>query len=227
MAETQVQDGSITVLGQKLFYREAGSGTALIQAARPPAAHGIRFSSKTWLELGTLHKLAAAGHRAVAIDLPGFCADRKVTFSILGLFSLGCSSEATAPSPLGEPAPPGFIQDVLDALNLAPAVIVSPSLSGMYSLPFVLNNPQGVAAYVPVAPICTDKFTAQDYGRVQFPALIVYGDGDEQMGETSLHNLQNLPNSQVFCMKGAGHACYLDDPDAWHRALLEFLGSLK
>ncbi|XP_077133132.1 putative protein-lysine deacylase ABHD14B [Ranitomeya variabilis] len=210
MAETPVQDGSITVLGQKLFYREAAPAP---HSSRPPVLllHGIRFSSKTWLELGTLQKLAAAGYRAVAIDLPG----------------LGCSSDATAPSPLGEPAPPGFIQDVLDALNLAPAVIVSPSLSGMYSLPFVLNNPQRVAAYVPVAPICTDKFTAQDYGRGQFPALIVYGDGDEQMGEMSLHNLRNLPNSQVFCMKGAGHACYLDDPDAWHRRLLEFLGSLK
>ncbi|XP_073501220.1 putative protein-lysine deacylase ABHD14B isoform X2 [Phyllobates terribilis] len=210
MAETPVQDGTISVLGQTLFYREAAPAQ---HSSRPPVLllHGIRFSSKTWLELGTLHKIAAVGHRAVAIDLPG----------------LGCSADATAPSPLGEPAPPGFIQDVLDSLNMAPAVVVSPSLSGMYSLPFILSHPQSVAAYVPVAPICTDKFTAQDYSRGQFPALIVYGDGDEQLGEISLRNLENLPNSQVFCMKGAGHACYLDDPDAWHRCLLEFLGSLK
>lgn len=210
MAEAQIQEGSISVSGQTLFFREAVPSQS---SSKPPVLllHGIRFSSQTWLDLGTLHKLAAAGHRAVAIDLPG----------------LGRSSDAKAPSPLGEPAPPSFIQDVLGSLNMVPAAIISPSLSGMYSLPFILNNPQNVAAYVPVAPICTDKFTAQDYSQVQFPTLIVYGDGDEQLGEVSLRNLENLPNSQVFCMKGAGHACYLDDPDTWHRRLLEFLGSVK
>ncbi|KAG9471475.1 putative protein-lysine deacylase ABHD14B [Eleutherodactylus coqui] len=210
MAEPQVQNGTISVSGQTLFFREAVPAQNSLQ---PPVLllHGIRFSSETWLKLGTLHKLAAAGHRAVAIDLPG----------------LGCSANAQAPSQIGVPAPPSFIQDVLDSLNMVPAAIISPSLSGMYSLPFILNNPQNVAAYVPVAPICTDKFTVQDYSRVQFPALIVYGDGDEQLGEVSLNNLKNLPNSQVFCMKGAGHACYLDDPDSWHSRLLEFLGSLK
>ncbi|XP_040262826.1 protein ABHD14B-like [Bufo bufo] len=210
MAEVQTQDGHISVSGQKLFYREAVPAQT---SSKPPVLllHGIRFSSQTWLDLGTLHKLAAAGHRAVAIDLPG----------------LGCSADAKAPSSIGEPAPPGFIQEVLESLKMVPAAIISPSLSGMYSLPFVLSNPQNVAAYVPVAPICTDKFSAQAYSRVQFPALIVYGDGDEQLGEVSLGNLKNLPNSQVFCMKGAGHACYLDDPDSWHLRLLEFLGSLK
>ncbi|KAM3914168.1 putative protein-lysine deacylase ABHD14B [Leptodactylus fuscus] len=210
MAEAPIHDGFITVSGQTLFYREAVPAQG---SSRPPVLllHGIRFSSQTWMDLGTLQKLAAAGHRAIAIDLPG----------------LGCSSDAKAPSPLGEPAPPGFIQEVLDSLNMVPAAIISPSLSGMYSLPFVLNNPQSVAAYVPVAPICTDKFTAQDYGRVQFPALIVYGDGDEQLGEVSVRNLKNLPNSHVFCMEGAGHACYLDDPETWHHRLLQFLGSLK
>lgn len=212
MAEVQIREGSVSTSGQTLFYREAVPPQPP-SSPKPPVLllHGIRFSSQTWLELGTLNKLAAAGHRAVAIDLPG----------------LGRSKDAVAPCPLAEPAPAAFIQEVLDSLNLAPAVIISPSLSGMYSLPLLLHNPQSVAAYVPVAPICTDKFSAQDYGRVQVRTLIVYGDGDEQLGEVSLRNLKNLTNHQVFCMKGAGHACYLDDPDTWHRGLLEFLASLK
>ncbi|XP_075039914.1 putative protein-lysine deacylase ABHD14B [Mixophyes fleayi] len=212
MAEVQIQEGSVSTSGQSLFYREAVPAQSSSSPGPPVLLlHGIRFSSQNWLDLGTLHKLAAAGHRAVAIDLPG----------------LGRSSAAVAPCPLGEPAPASFLQEVLTSLNMAPAVIISPSLSGMYSLPLVLNSPERVAAYIPIAPICTDKFSALDYGRAQVPALIVYGDGDEQLGEISLRNLKNLPNHQVFCMKGAGHACYLDDPNTWHNGLLEFLSNLK
>ncbi|NP_001079907.1 abhydrolase domain containing 14B L homeolog [Xenopus laevis] len=212
MAEVQIKESTVKVSGQTLFFREA-LPSAAPGISKPPVLllHGIRFSSQEWQNLKTLHTLAAAGHRAVALDLPG----------------LGRSSDAVAPSPLGEPAPPGFLQEVLESLNMVPAVLISPSLSGMYTLPFLLNSPQSVAAYVPVAPICTDKFSAQDYAQVQVPALIVYGDKDEQLGELSLRNLKNLPNHRVFCMKGAGHACYLDDPDTWHQGLMGFLSSLK
>ena len=33
--------------------------------------HGAAFSSATWSELNTLQLLAAMGHRAVAVDIPG------------------------------------------------------------------------------------------------------------------------------------------------------------
>ncbi|MBN3317378.1 ABHEB protein, partial [Atractosteus spatula] len=97
----------------------------------------------------------------------------------------------------------------------------------MYSLPFLLQHGGMVRAYVPVAPICTEKFSAEQYKAVQTPALIVYGDQDTQLGEVSLGNLRNLANHKVVVMKGAGHACYLDNPEEWHRVLLEFLQSLE
>jgi len=56
--------------------------------------------------------------------------------------------------------------------------------------------------------------------------LIVYGDQDTQLGELSLGNLSQLANHRVVVMKGAGHACYLDDPATWHGALVEFLQML-
>ena len=33
--------------------------------------HGESFTSKTWLDLGTMHYLANLGYRVVAVDLPG------------------------------------------------------------------------------------------------------------------------------------------------------------
>lgn len=61
---------------------------------------------------------------------------------------------------------------------------------------------------------------------LQVPTLIVYGDQDTQLGEQSLRNLSNLANHRVVVMKGAGHPCYLDDPDTWHKVLTDFLQSL-
>uniref|UniRef100_A0A8C2TJ04 Putative protein-lysine deacylase ABHD14B n=1 Tax=Coturnix japonica TaxID=93934 RepID=A0A8C2TJ04_COTJA len=196
--------------GQSLFYREA---RPQLHAPRLNVLllHGIRFSSDTWLQLRTLAVLAGAGHRAVAVDLPG----------------LGRSKDAAAPAPVGQPAPGSFLQALLDALGLVPAVLVSPSLSGMYSLPFLFQHGHMLKAYVPVAPICTDRFDAEQYGRVQTPALIVYGDQDVELGQLSLSNLRHLARHQVLVLQGAGHACYLDKPEEWHRGLLAFLQQLE
>lgn len=55
----------------------------------------------------------------------------------------------------------------MDALDLGPPVVISPSLSGMYSLPFLTAPGSQVRGYVPVAPICTDKISAADYASVK------------------------------------------------------------
>uniref|UniRef100_A0A8C1KAW3 Putative protein-lysine deacylase ABHD14B n=1 Tax=Cyprinus carpio TaxID=7962 RepID=A0A8C1KAW3_CYPCA len=196
-----MSEGSVLVeicRDQPLFYRQAlpSSGARLCVLL----LHGIRFSSEHWLRIGTLERLAAAGHRAVAIDLPG----------------LGQSKAAPAPAPVGQPAPGVFLRQVCEALQTGPVVIISPSLSGMFSLPFLFQHSEQVKAYIPVAPICTEKFTAEQYSR----------DQDTQLGEASLSNLKNLPNHKVVVMKGAGHPCYLDDPEIWHKAVLDFLQQL-
>ncbi|CAB1353401.1 unnamed protein product [Coregonus sp. 'balchen'] len=154
--------------------------------------HGIRFSSENWLNIGTLETLAKAGCRAVAIDLPSF----------------GQSKSAVAPSAVGELAPGEFLKQVCEALGMGPVVVVSPSLSGMYSLPFLFQHEALVRAYIPT------------------PSLIVYGDQDAQLGEVSLNNLRSLANHKVVLMKGAGHPCYLDDPATSHTALTDFLSTL-
>ncbi|KAM8866810.1 putative protein-lysine deacylase ABHD14B [Synchiropus picturatus] len=206
----EVTEGTVQLrsCAAPLFYRQS----------RPPhevkvsvlLLHGIRFSSENWLNIGTLETLAAAGCRAVAIDLPG----------------LGQSKAAVAPAEVGQLAPAGFLKEVCEALDLSPVVVISPSLSGMYSLPFLLEHQSLVRAYIPIAPICTDKIKAEQYQRVKVQTLIVYGDKDAQFGEVSCQNLSNLPNHRVAVMKGAGHPCYLEDPDTWHKILTDFLSEL-
>lgn len=71
MAGVEPQEGTIQVQGQSLFFREVRPGSGLAARFSVLLLHGIRFSSETWQNLGTLHRLAQAGYRAVAIDLPG------------------------------------------------------------------------------------------------------------------------------------------------------------
>ncbi|XP_061639396.1 protein ABHD14B [Phyllopteryx taeniolatus] len=211
MSQVEVSEGSVEVpcCTSPLFFRQSrpSSGDAKMSVL---LLHGRRFSSENWLSVGTLHALANAGYRAVAVDLPG----------------LGRSSSAEAPAAVGELAPAAFLTDVCERLRLSPVVLISPSLSGMYSLPFLLQQQHLLRGYIPVAPVCTDKISAQQYRSVKVPTLIVYGDGDTELGQASLSNLSQLANHSVAVMKGAGHACYLDDPDAWHRLLMDFLAKL-
>lgn len=80
---------------------------------------------------------------------------------------LGQSKSAEAPAAVGELAPAGFLKEVCERLGLLPVVVISPSLSGMYSLPFLHQHQNLVQAYIPVAPICTDKFTPEQYQSVK------------------------------------------------------------
>lgn len=59
------------------------------------------------------------------------------------------------------------------ALELGPPVVISPSMSGMYSLPFLTAPGSQLRGYVPVAPICTDKISATNYASVK----VVLGSG--------------------------------------------------
>ncbi|XP_038626568.1 protein ABHD14A isoform X3 [Tachyglossus aculeatus] len=58
------------------------------------------------------------------------------------------------------------------------------------------------------------------------PTLILYGELDRLLGMKSLNSLQYIPNHSVVKLNGAGHACYLNKPHAFHTVLLDFLREL-
>uniref|UniRef100_A0A8V1A9H7 Protein ABHD14A n=1 Tax=Gallus gallus TaxID=9031 RepID=A0A8V1A9H7_CHICK len=169
--------------------------------------HGQAFSSGTWQALGTLALLAAEGHRAVAIDLPG-------RSESAGAVARGRGRAA-------------FLRHVVQRLGLRRPVLVSPSMSGRFALPFLLAHGRQLAGFVPIAPVGTREYGAVQYQQVQTPTLILYGDRDTGLGQQALQSLRHLPKHRVVVLPGAGHACYMDKPEDFHRALLGFLGQLQ
>jgi abhydrolase domain-containing protein 14 len=168
--------------------------------------HGASFSSETWKDIETLQLVAAMGYRAVAVDLPGY----------------GKSPSANIDNEAD------FMEQFIATVKLDRPVLICASMSGGYALPFLLRKgstvcEQRVRGFVPIAPVGTSKFSSADYRQCKVPTMIVYGENDRG---APVDTLRQMENSEVFKMKNAGHACYMNDTPEWHRLLYNFLRAL-
>ena len=194
-ASATVSPVELEIDGQPIRGRSAGPAdgeTVLL-------LHGAAFSSANWQKLGTLEVLAEAGFRAVAVDLPGFGASKAARL-----------------------APASFLEKLLPALGIERALIVSPSMSGRFSLPFLQAHPERFSGFVPVAPVGAARFAPRLAGS-PVPALIVWGERDRVIPPAQAHTLAGaFQDARVVVLPGAGHPAYLEQPGAFHRELVAF-----
>ncbi len=198
--EIRVESLEITVDGVAIHCLTAGPADGLPVVL----LHGARFSADTWRELGTLEVLAKAGHRAIAVDLPGY-----------------------GRSPKARVDPAAWLGTLLDKLSPHKCVVVSPSMSGRFSLPLATGDPQKLAGFVPIAPVGIPDYRDR-LARITVPTLIVWGQNDKVV-PLDLADLlaEKIPDAKKLILPGARHPCYLDAPDAFHKTLLDFLGGLS
>uniref|UniRef100_A0A0P4WAI7 Protein ABHD14A n=1 Tax=Scylla olivacea TaxID=85551 RepID=A0A0P4WAI7_SCYOL len=200
-SKVTVITNNINIMGANTFYREA----------KPPAEvepsgevvlllHGAAFKSANWVELNTVNLLAGMGHRVIAVDLPGY----------------GESKQATVEDKAG------YLLSLLTHLDANKPILVSPSMSGGFSIPFITQNPESLSGYVPVAPVGTKKGRAK-YRELQVPTLIIYGEKDTGLGHLSRDDLSNIPTSQAVELPGARHPAYLDQTNIFHTLLYNFI----
>lgn len=196
-----VRERSVRTCGTDVRLLECGSERG--SGAAPPVLllHGARYSAETWRGLGTLERLAAAGRRVVAVDLPG-------------------GRGGTPPGDCGEDR---FLVGLLDALGIDRAVVVAPSAAGRYALPLAVLAPGRLAGWVAVAPVGVPEWRAE-LPRATAPALVVWGGEDDVIApELSEELARLLPAAERVVLPGAGHACYLESPEPFHAALEAFL----
>lgn len=197
--DLEVSERAIDVGGKRIYTRTAGP-----REGQPVLLlHGASFHSGTWKELGTLAVLARAGLRAVAVDLPGFGKSESV-----------------------ETSPDRFLLDLIEALSIEKPVVVSPSMSGRFSFPLIAEHPEAVAGFVPVAPVGTEQYAKRLRG-LALPTLIVWGEKDNIFPVAQADLLaKSIPGSRKLILEGARHPAYLDQPEAFHRALVELAKSV-
>ncbi len=197
--DLSTSSNEVEVGGASVHYLEAG-------AARAPVIlllHGARFDSATWDKLGTLKACAKKGYRAIALDLPGF-----------------------GSSPKGELVGAQFLSAFLKSLELDQVVIVSPSMSGRFSLPFVVDHAKQVRAYVPIAPAGLGRY-GQGLQGSPVPTLVLWGSEDRVFPASGAASLgARFESAEVHIFEGASHPCYLDQPAVFHEVLLDFLEKL-
>lgn len=198
--DAEIVSRQIDYHGTYIHYLSAGPANA----ASLLLLHGASFHSGTWQKVGTIRFMASRGYRVLALDLPGFGESGAA----------GVDQES-------------FLEQVIPLLKIEKPVIVAPSMSGRFAFPLLLRHPEAMSGFVPVAPAAAPKY-ASKLARVEVPALIVWGDADTVFPPATAELLaKSFQNARVLILTGAGHACYLDQPDAFHQALLQFMKSIR
>lgn len=164
--------------------------------------HGNAFTSATWQELGTIERLADAGFRAIAIDLPEKGASGKWPHVI-----------------------EGFLLELLDAMKIESCAVIAPSMSGAYAFPLVTIHQHRVSAFVPVAPVRIKQFLAA-LPECTLPTLVLWGENDSLIPVKLGRDLaEAMPNARLHVFPDAEHPCYMQATEPFHQELMAFLES--
>lgn len=244
MESAGVTERSVRVDGRETRVLERGDGPPVV------LVHGLGLSADLWVP--HLERVAAAGYRVIAADVPGFGATRGRTRGP-GVDAAAAWLDALASSlGLDRPAWVGHSVSTQHLLRLA---VTRPERVGALVLaaptgrrgrhPFrqiggllrtaVRERPALVAAVIRryvVAPVSTLTSWVRSLGHdaavdaplVQCPSLIVLGADDPVVPERFGHRLARLiPDAGLVRIEGAAHAVALDPVDPFCDALLAFL----
>jgi abhydrolase domain-containing protein 14 len=196
---TEIISKNIDAVGCCLHCLEAGrpeDRTVLL-------LHGMKFNAATWQELGTLEKLAGAGFHPVAVDMPGF-----------------------GESPVCDKDQDEILSAFISQGELNRPVMIGPSMGGRIALEFAVNHPGILGGLVLVGAVGVEE-NRERLAEIDIPVLIIWG-GEDRISPLANSDilLESIKGAERLVIDGAPHPCYLDQPDRWHGAVLDFLNGL-
>lgn len=196
-----LQERRVETAGVPVAVLDSGPGE------RGPAfllLHGAAFTKEDWVETGIAPRLAEAGYRVVAVDLPG--------------------GRGATPAGGGEPAE--FLLALMDSLGLEQPIVVTPSASGRYALPALVRAPGRFAGLVAAAPVTIPQHK-EALATCPVPILGIWGSRDRIVPVAQGRVLADtVPNGRLVVLEGASHPSWLNEPGRFGELLLEFAASL-
>ncbi len=199
-------ESTIEVDGTAVHAIERGPGEGAPPGRTVLFLHGQSYTARIWADRGILDAVADAGWWATAVDLPGYGGTPKRADD---------TPEARA----------SFLAALIDELGgPANVVLVSPSRSGDWSLPYLVSSASDeLAGFVPVAPVGIDGFE-RPADAPSIPTLSVWGSDDgsysTDRAEHLVDELGGPPGARTEIIDGASHAAYDDHPDEFTTLLL-------
>lgn len=194
---------------------------AVMDAARLDSAHivGLSMGGFNALHFGLAHPararsltIAGAGYGALAADRPAF---QEVSRAAAGQFEqLGSAvygpiyAESAARMQYQNKDPRGWRE-------FAAALAAHDARGSALTL-------RGVQAERPALDTMADALRA-----MRVPALIIAGDEDDHSLMASLFLKRALPASGLLVLPKTGHTINLEEPDAFNRAVLDFIAQVE
>ncbi len=165
--------------------------------------HGMKFQATTWQELGTLDKFATAGYHPVAVDMPGFGQ------------SAACEADQDT-----------VLDEFITQMKFDRPALIGPSMGGRIALEFAINHPDTLSGLILVGAVGVEE-NKQRLSEITMPVLIIWG-GEDKISpiDNSDILLNGIKDAKRLIIEGAPHPCYLDQPDNWHQAVLDFLDTI-
>ncbi|MGB9714829.1 MAG: alpha/beta fold hydrolase [Thermodesulfovibrionales bacterium] len=193
---------STSIRGLKIRYLEKGSGIPFV------LLHGFSFCAETWIEIGLFDELAK-GYHVYSFDMPYGIKSRSEKFDVKS------RDEYVE-----------FLKDLLKTLNINEPILLGASISGEVTLRYLSSGCSAKAGIV-VGPVNV-KTLIHQLSRVTVPLLGIWGERDDISSPDNSKILkENIKNTEVYILKDAGHACYLDKPEEFKEIVKDFLKRLS
>ncbi len=184
--------------GLKIRYLQKGEGYPFV------LLHGFSFHAETWVEIRLFDELAK-NYSVYSFDMP------------YGIKSVSDKFDTTNRDEYAE-----FLLKLLQKLKIDTPYIVSASISGEVTLRYLAKNYPAKAAIV-VGP-ANIKNLIPLLDKINVPVLAIWGDKDNiSSSDNSTIFSEKVKESEIYIIKDAGHACYLDKPEEFKKELYNFL----
>lgn len=192
---------SISIKGLKIRYLEKGKGDPFV------LLHGFSFCAETWAEINLFDELSKDYH-VHSLDMPYGIKSRSDKFDVK-------SRDEYAE----------FLKDFLKILNIKKPILLGTSISGEVTLRYLSSGYTAKAGIV-VGPV-NIKSIVDRLDRITVPLLGIWGERDNISSPDNSNILkENTKNSNVYIIKDASHACYLDKPEEFKTIVKDFLKRL-